>query len=354
MLIRLECLMSPAMEQWLMGRPKVARQALLGAWNDACSYDGNSTLLVPKGTFFVSPVAFEGPCYNNQPPKIQIRGKLKAPSSLYAFATSTWIMFERLRGFNLTGETAPATLDAQGVEAWAHTGCHNRPTSLRFVNISNGMISNFALLNTLTQMASTLVLQLISTSLLQELEWVTIVSPLDQASTNVTVFNITCGPGHGISVGSLGKYPKEENVMGFSVSNCTINGTENGVRIKTWPGEAASVASNLTFEDIVMINVSHPIIMDQNYCPGHKCQNSKPSHVKLINVLFKNIRGTSNTKPAVTLRCSSSVTCKNVQLVDIKLNYETDSRQPLNSQFEGDPRVPFVAYKFLSKLKFFT
>lgn len=63
--------------------------------------------------------------------------------------------------------------------------------------------------------------------------------------------------------------------MGVNVRNCTINGTQNGVRIKTWPGAPASTASNFTFEDIVMNNVSNPIIIDQEYCPSHSCKSSE-------------------------------------------------------------------------------
>lgn len=73
------------------------------------------------------------------------------------------------------------------------------------------------------------------------------------------------------SVGSLGKYMNEEDVSGVSVRNCTVSGTTNGVRIKTWPGSPPSQASNFTFEDIIMHNVSNPIIIDQHYCPDHDC-----------------------------------------------------------------------------------
>lgn len=40
------------------------------------------------------------------------------------------------------------------------------------------------------------------------------------------VSDVFCGLGHGISVGGLGKYPKEEGVVGLTVRNCTSTGTK--------------------------------------------------------------------------------------------------------------------------------
>uniref|UniRef100_A0A0A0KSQ0 Polygalacturonase n=1 Tax=Cucumis sativus TaxID=3659 RepID=A0A0A0KSQ0_CUCSA len=95
---------------------------------------------------------------------------------------------------------------------------------------------------------------------------------LGDGSKQVTITNVTCGPGHGISVGSLGRYNAEEPVEGLQVKNCTITGTTSGLRIKTWPASpAAGVASDMHYEDIVMNNVSNPIMIDQEYCPYNKC-----------------------------------------------------------------------------------
>ncbi|KAL5164503.1 Polygalacturonase [Glycine soja] len=57
---------------------------------------------------------------------------------------------------------------------------------------------------------------------------------LGDGSKQIHVLNDTCGPWHGISVGSLEKYPNEELVKGLTVRNCTLNNTDdNGVRINT-------------------------------------------------------------------------------------------------------------------------
>ena len=85
---------------------------------------------------------------------------------------------------------------------------------------------------------------------------------------NLEINGVACGPGHGISIGSLGKYPNEPDVKGLYVSNCNITGTQNGLRIKTWAPSPASTVFNLTFENIRMNDVYNPIIIDQQYCPN--------------------------------------------------------------------------------------
>ncbi|KAL6982348.1 galacturonan 1,4-alpha-galacturonidase, partial [Sarracenia purpurea var. burkii] len=53
-------------------------------------------------------------------------------------------------------------------------------------------------------------------------------------SKYVKVMDITCGPGHGISIGSLGKDKSKDTVSDVNVNGATLSGTTNGVRIKTW------------------------------------------------------------------------------------------------------------------------
>ncbi|KAK3212615.1 hypothetical protein Dsin_017321 [Dipteronia sinensis] len=118
---------------------------------------------------------------------------------------------------------------------------------------------------------------------------------------------VTCGPDHGISVGSLGKYKNEEPVVGVTVRNFTFFNTMNGVRIKTWPDSFRGSVSDIHFEDIIMNNVSSPMIIDQVYCPHNKCNAKLPSLVRISNVSFKNIRGAYHAR--------------GVKIVDIDLRY---------------------------------
>ncbi|KAJ0678473.1 putative endo-polygalacturonase [Helianthus annuus] len=52
--------------------------------------------------------------------------------------------------------------------------------------------------------------------------------------TNVFVHDVNCGPGHGISIGSLGKDGTTACVSNITVRDINIHNTMTGVRIKTW------------------------------------------------------------------------------------------------------------------------
>lgn len=52
--------------------------------------------------------------------------------------------------------------------------------------------------------------------------------------SNVFVHDVTCGPGHGISIGGLGKDGTTAVVSGISVQNVKMTGTLTAARIKTW------------------------------------------------------------------------------------------------------------------------
>ncbi|CAK9167667.1 unnamed protein product [Ilex paraguariensis] len=66
-------------------------------------------------------------------------------------------------------------------------------------------------------------------------------------------------------IGSLGKNKAEDEVSDVVVDRARISGTTNGVRIKTWQG-GSGYAKNIKFQNIIMHNVTNPIIINQNYC----------------------------------------------------------------------------------------
>ena len=107
-------------------------------------------------------------------------------------------------------------------------------------------------------------------------------------NVDITISGINCGPGHGISIGSLGGAAGDNDVTGVSVSNCNLTGTSNGVRIKTWEKPYNLSVSRVVFEGIQMDRVSNPILIDQHYCPQHNCvqkvSSSSPSSSPLSSI----------------------------------------------------------------------
>ena len=68
--------------------------------------------------------------------------------------------------------------------------------------------------------------------------------------SNVYVHNVNCGPGHGISIGGLGKDNARACVSNITVRDVNMHNTMNGVRIKTW-----QVKYRVTL-NFVFINIS--------------------------------------------------------------------------------------------------
>ncbi|XP_022153637.1 polygalacturonase-like [Momordica charantia] len=243
--------------------------ALINAWKEACASTTPSKVLIPKGSYQFTGATINGPCKSSI--ELQVEGTLKAPPEPKG---EGWLFVEYVDFLTISGT---GVFDGNGK---AGDDC-----------ISVG-----------------------------------------DTNKQIVISDVTCGPGHGISIGSLGKYTKEKEVVGVTVKKCKLINTSNGVRIKTWPDAAVSFpATDMHFEDIEMTNVSFPIIIDQEYCPWNQCNRKVPSSIKISKVSFKNIRGTSATPIAVKIVCSKSVPCEGVEIADIDLTYN-GSQGPIKSQ----------------------
>ncbi|KAL5988004.1 hypothetical protein ACLOJK_035767 [Asimina triloba] len=364
-------------------------KAFMDAWNAACAWEGPSRYLIPAGgTYLLGPITFTGPCKTpNQ--VVEVAGVVKAPG-LDKFPSDGWIEFRYLDGLVVTGAgTFDGQGEAAWACAKAKSCSHlpiernqqsdgellfqgvrlRRPLqersdvrlqsvevlfSLRFSFVNNGSISQITSLNSKNFHMN------IFACKNMEIKGVTITAPGDSpntdgmhlsnvhgirvfdsrigtgddcigigpSSSDICIKNVVCGPGHGISIGSLGKGEKDKDVTGVHVQNCTFLGTDNGVRIKTWEDSIVMSASNFTFEDISMENVQNPIIIDQQYCPSKKCNPKSPSMVKISEVHFRNIQGSSSSQVAVNLLCSKGVPCQNVHLDNINLEYKGELPGP--------------------------
>ncbi|CAH9083340.1 unnamed protein product [Cuscuta epithymum] len=144
----------------------------------------------------------------------------------------------------------------------------------------------------------------------------------------VRIENIDCGPGHGISIGSLGgEGTTTSEVEEIEIRNVRLTETLNGVRIKTWARAASSgFVKNVWVQDVTMDNVWNPILIDQRYCskPDRQlCFPGEESGIMISNVTFVDIKGTSETAVGVKLDCSRAQPCQDIALnpADVSLTY---------------------------------
>ncbi|PPS15515.1 hypothetical protein GOBAR_AA05063 [Gossypium barbadense] len=314
------------------GKTNLSKQ-FLDAWKVAYASVTPSTVVIPKGTYLLTKVNLEGPC----------KGTIQAPADPSAFKDPNWVRFYSIENFKMSSR---GIFDGQGSIAYEKNTCDNRefrsklPVNIRFEFVTNALIQDISSKD--SKLFHVIVFACKNITLEQALvespntngihmgksDGVNIIgfdikTGDDYGTKNVDIKEVTCGPGHGISIGSLGKFRNEEPVEGIKVSNYTITNTSNGARIKTWPGEYPRI-------DVTVNNVSSPILIDQQYCPWNKCKKNEESKVKLSNISFKNIRGTSALPEAVKFICSGYSPCQNVELADIDIKHT--GAKPATSQ----------------------
>ena len=90
-------------------------KAFAAAWSQACASTQPATISVPKGSFALGQVRFQGPCKNNAI-LVRIDGTLVAPSDYGVLGRAqNWLIFEHVNGVTISG----GTLDGQGAGLWS-------------------------------------------------------------------------------------------------------------------------------------------------------------------------------------------------------------------------------------------
>lgn len=335
------------------GKPNAnIAKALLCAWKEACAATTPSTIVVPKGTFKLDQIRLVGPC--KAPIELRVQGIIKAPSGYAKLPDkkAEWITIRYVDRLTIQGG---GVFDGNGQEAWTKNNCGKNPKCVKLpLNLSFNFLTNSTIRDVTTKDSKNFHVNVIGCKNVT-FQRFTVSAPAESLNTdglhiaksnriNVTdciiktgddcisigdgtkqlhIQNVTCGPGHGISIGSLGKGATEEDVTGIYVKNCTFIGTQNGIRVKTWPSAPATLKiTNLHYEDIIMDNVENPIVIDQEYCPWNQCKLDCPSLIQVSQMVVKNIKGTCKTPVAVKFTCSKTKPCKNVEIGDIDLAYK--------------------------------
>ncbi|XP_050383925.1 probable polygalacturonase At2g43860 [Argentina anserina] len=190
-------------------------KAFIDAWNGACQNIGGGTVLFPKaGTFMVAPVVLRdiavGFCHERKHRQHNIAQQQKHPH----------------QSFRTQGVFIP------NVKILAPGNSPNND------GIHIGSSQNIYIVDSHISTGDDCVSVL-------------------PRSKYINVTGVQCGPGQGISIGSLGK-GDGDTVTDLYATNSGFTGTQNGVRIKTWsvnskPGSVSRVA----FEHIEMAGQSH-------------------------------------------------------------------------------------------------
>ncbi|XP_010545770.1 PREDICTED: probable polygalacturonase At3g15720 isoform X2 [Tarenaya hassleriana] len=285
-------------------------QAFLRSWETVCKGTGHGTdteLIVPADKIFMlQPLKFLGPCKSG-PINFQVYGDIVAPrrnQKKWKGDNDNWIVFSDIDDLIVEGD---GLIDGQGSSWWKYEN-DPRPTALKFKKCKNLQLRGLRHID--SPMAHIHInncygvtisdLRITAPESSPNTDGIDIAGStnvqiqncfigtgddciaINSGSSLVNISGVQCGPGHGISIGSLGKDGEKASVEEVYVQNCSFTGTTNGARIKTW----------------------------------------QTSAVKVSNVLYDGFVGTSSTEIGVTFSCSETVPCTDIYMSNIDIDSE--------------------------------
>ncbi|KAI8946549.1 polygalacturonase [Xylaria longipes] len=170
-------------------------------------------------------------------------------------------------------------------------------------------------------------------------------------STNIVVQGLKCHGSHGISVGSLGQYVEQYDIVeNVYIYNNTMSNASDAARIKVWPGVhsdfepilsgggGSGYVRNVTYERYESINNDWAIEVNQCYGQSNKtlCE-LYPSNMTISDIYFIDMWGTTSSKhdPEVgTLVCSSPEQCYNFYAKNVSITSPKGKSQWVCSNFD--------------------
>ncbi|KAI6092542.1 glycoside hydrolase family 28 protein [Hypoxylon rubiginosum] len=153
-------------------------------------------------------------------------------------------------------------------------------------------------------------------------------------STNIVVQNLVCIGSHGISIGSLGQYEGETDIVeNLEIYNISMTNASDFARIKVWPGVntnfqthltgggGSGYVRNVTYDLLYSNNNDRAITITQCYGQSNETLcNQYPANLTIEDITMKNIYGTTsadNDPEAGTLVCSAPDRCNNIRVENI-------------------------------------
>ncbi|KAF3773529.1 Polygalacturonase [Nymphaea thermarum] len=346
------------------------------AWAAACKVEASTVAVPSYFEFVVGPISFSGPYCE---PNI-LDGTILAPASAKPWGSGLlwWIEFTKLRGLTIRGH---GVIDGRGAAWWGGAESYD-PTkpwklkdlcvfflhhqALRFYGSTNVTVTGITIRNSpqchlkfdSCMTVSVYNMTVSSPGNSPNTDGIHLQNSVDvvvhhsnlacgddcvsiqTGCSNIRIHDINCGPGHGISIGGLGRDNTKACVSNITVRDVVMQSTMTAVRIKTWQGGAGSV-QDVLFSNIQVSEVQFPIVIDQFYCDRSSCRN-QTSAVALSGITYERIRGTYTVKP-VHFACSDEVPCTDVILNRISLEPIQETYhmyQPYCWQVFGDLQTP--------------
>lgn len=306
--------------------------AVLNAINAAAAA-GGGTVVVPSGTFLCGPIKLK----NNVGLQLSSGAILKAlaygtyPGSGGTADVAAVIDLSGLTNVKVSG---PGTMEGQGAAWWsayniskANGAAIARPAMIGLTSASTVEVSGIKIQN-----APNSHIGVGKNNNSVTISGVTISSPSSSPNTdgidtwspniNITNCNISCGDdniamnnnseyvtitgctfgaGHGLSIGSYAS-----NINHITVNNCTFNGTDNGIRIKSNRTRSGTV-QYLTYSNLTMTNVSSPFNICEYYPDNTIPSSASADAAQAItattpvwkHITFKNITVTGASRAGV-------------------------------------------------------
>ncbi|KAJ3575392.1 hypothetical protein NPX13_g4048 [Xylaria arbuscula] len=170
-------------------------------------------------------------------------------------------------------------------------------------------------------------------------------------STNIVVQGLQCTGSHGISVGSLGQYIDQYDIVeNVYIYNNTMTDASDAARIKVWPGVHSELepvltggggsgyVKNITYELYESNNNDWAIEVNQCYGQSNAtlCE-LYPSNMTISDIYFIDFFGTTsdaNDPNVGTLVCSSPEQCYNFYARNISITSPSGSSQWICSNFD--------------------
>ncbi|XP_074278994.1 exopolygalacturonase-like [Silene latifolia] len=325
--------------------------AFIQAWLKACNSIGPATVLIPKGTYAVAQVIFNGPCQSSV--TVELQGNIIADPDVSQFPNNQLLVFEEVEGAKLVGggsiaATRPSSqvtpmdpekpfvyselmpsvsllkvvkFEMSGVRSLNPESFHVLVDNSHEVSITNVNFDSTNMRPVARSDAIFISMSSLVTVTNSQIKVGDACVTVSGGSKDVTISGLTCNYGHGIRVGAQAHETPDYNVNKVKVTNCTFKATKSAVTINPRPQSALGQVSDINFEDLVMDQVHTALTIKQDYLSTP----DKPHNAKVSNIHFKNIKGTSIANIAVSFTCSKRTPCEGIEIADIDLKYTGQS-----------------------------